>query len=250
MADQPLPHQNGATPHRPLFGRYVKYTFLAVDPAWRRLPAAERQRHKREFIAACEDFAQDHLLQYFTLVGTRGDADLMLAAEAENLERIHELHVVLNQSGLLQWARIPYSYLGLRKTSEYSEEIRLRGRRFKGKYLFVYPFIKSRGWYALPEGERYRIMQEHIRIGKEYPKVDNHTVYSFGLDDQEFVVAFDTDDPASFLDLVQRLRGSEASQYTVRDTPSFTCISTSLVRALGALDGEQLPLELREPAET
>ena len=96
----------------------------------------------------------------------------------------------------------------------------------------MYPFVKSREWYALPAEERYRIMQGHIRVGREYPQVDNHTVYSFGLDDQEFVVAFDTDDPASFLELVQRLRATEASRYTVRDTPSFTCIAASLARAL------------------
>ena len=104
--------------------------------------------------------------------------------------------------------------------------------------MFVYPFVKSREWYALPAEERWRIMQGHIEVGREYPGVDNHTTYSFGLDDQEFVVAFDTDDVGTFLDLVQRLRTTEASRYTVRDTPSFTCIAMSLERALNALDGE------------
>jgi chlorite dismutase len=228
--------------------RFVKYTFLAVEPAWRRLDPERRAQDKRELIAACEDFGEGHLLQSFSLVGTRGDADLLLVAEAENLERIHELHVVLAQSGLMRWARVPYSFLGLRKGSEYSEDVRVVERGFRGRYLFVYPFVKSRDWYALPAQERYRIMQEHIRVGREYPTVDNHTAYSFGLDDQEFVVAFDTDDPATFLELVQRLRGTEASRYTVRDTPSFTCIAASLPRALNALDGEPIPLEAALPA--
>ena len=100
-------------------------------------------------------------------------------------------------------------------------------RPFRGRYLFVYPFVKTRAWYALPADERRRIMSDHIRVGREYPNVDNHTTYSFGLDDQEFVVAFDTDDAGAFLDLVQRLRGTEASSYTLRDTPSFTCIAAS-----------------------
>ncbi len=222
---------------------FVKYTFLALDPAWRRLDAEQRAEHKREFGAACQDFANGHLLQTFSLVGTRGDAELALVSEAENLDRIHEFHVVLGQSGLMKWASTPYSFLGMRKSSEYSEDERVRPRGFRGKYVFVYPFVKSREWYALPGEERWRIMQEHIRVGREYPGVDNHTTYSFGLDDQEFVVAFDTDDVASFLDLVQRLRGTEASQFTVRDTPSFTCIACSLERALGALDGEPVALE-------
>jgi chlorite dismutase len=138
----------------------------------------------------------------------------------------------------MKWAQMPYSFLGMRKSSDYSEDERVRPRGFRGKYVFVYPFVKSREWYGLPAEERWRIMQEHIEVGREYPGVDNHTTYSFGLDDQEFIVAFDTDDIGTFLDLVQRLRTTEASSYTARDTPSFTCIACSLERALGALDGE------------
>src|ERR671918_2016723 len=216
---------------------FVKYTFLKVDPAWRRLDAAERAQHKREFLAACEDFGADHLLQSFSLVGTRGDADLMLVAETENLDRIHEFHVVLAQAGLTKWCAQPYSFLGLRKGSEYSDDLRTQPRAFRGKYLFVYPFVKTRAWYTMPADERWRIMQEHIKVGREYPDIDLNTSYSFGLDDQEFVVAFETDEPASFLDLVQRLRTTESSAYTKRDTPTFTCVACSVERALNALDG-------------
>ena len=214
---------------------FVKYTFLQVDPAWRRLDDERRAADKREFIAACEDFADGHLLRAFSLVGTRGDADLMLLSQAENLERIHEFHVVLSQSGLMKWARIPYSFLAMTKPSEYSDESRLQVRLAHGKYLFVYPFVKTRAWYALPAEERWRIMQEHIRVGREYPSVDLNTSYSFGLDDQEFVVAFETDDPHEFLDLVYRLRDSVASSYTLRDTPSFTCRAMAVEECLQAL---------------
>jgi chlorite dismutase len=222
---------------------FVKYTFLKVDPAWRRLPEAERAEHKRELLAACEDFADGHLLRTFSLVGTRGDADLLLLAQAENLERIHEFHVVLNQSGLLRWAEISHSFLAMTKPSEYSDESRLEVRPGHAKYLFVYPFVKTRAWYGMDPKERYTVMQEHIRIGKEYPSIDLNTSYSFGLDDQEFVVAFETDDPGDFLDLVQRLRTTEASAYTKRDTPTFTCIEQALERCLGALDGAPLTVE-------
>ena len=220
---------------------FVKYTFLKVDPAWRRLDADVRARDKQEFLAACEDFATDHLLQAFSLVGTRGDADLMLVAETENLDRIHEFHVVLAQAGLTKWCAQPYSFLGLRKGSEYSDELRTQPRAFRGKYLFVYPFVKTRAWYALPADERWRIMQEHIKVGREFPQIDLNTSYSFGLDDQEFVVAFEGDDPAAFLDLVQKLRTAESSRYTKRDTPTFTCVSCSVERALNALDGIAVP---------
>jgi len=220
--------------------QFVKYTFLKVDPAWRRLDPGEREAHKREVIAACEDFGQDRLLRAFSLVGTRGDADLLLLSQAGNLERIHELHVVLAQTGLMAWATTPYSFLAMTKPSEYSDESRLEVRPAHSKYLFVYPFVKTREWYGLDPKERWRIMQEHIRMGKEYPRIDLNTSYSFGLDDQEFVVAFEGDEPAVFLDLVQRLRTTESSSYTKRDTPTFTCVAMSVERALNALDGAAL----------
>jgi chlorite dismutase len=227
---------------------FVKYTFLKVDPAWRRLDPQRRAQDKREFMAACADFAEDHLLRAFSLVGTRGDADLMLLSQAQNLERIHELHVVLNQSGLMQWCQIPHSFLAMTKESEYSDESRLEVRPAHAKYLFVYPFVKTRAWYRMSPKERYEVMQEHIRVGREYPQIDLNTSYSFGLDDQEFVVAFEGDDPAEFLDLVQRLRPTEASAYTLRDTPTFTCIAASVERALNALDGGSVPVVDAIPA--
>jgi chlorite dismutase len=223
--------------------QFVKYTFLKVAPEWRRLEAEERARHKREVIAACEDFATERLLRAFSLVGTRGDADLLLLTQASNLERIHEFHVVLAQSGLLGWCETPYSFLAMTKPSEYSDESRLEVRPAHSKYLFVYPFVKSREWYALDPKERWRIMQEHIRVGREYPSIDLNTSYSFGLDDQEFVVAFEGDEPAVFLDLVQRLRTTEASSFTKRDTPTFTCLAMSVERALNSLDGAALAVE-------
>jgi chlorite dismutase len=219
---------------------FVKYSFFKLDPAWRRLDPEERAEHKREFLAACEDFATQRLLRAFSTVGTRGDADLMLLTQATNLDRIHEFHVVLQQSGLMSWCTMPYSFLALTKESEYSDESRLEVRPGTGKYLFVYPFVKTREWYGLPADERWRIMQEHIRVGREYPSVDLNTSYSFGLDDQEFVVAFETDEPRDFMDLVQQLRTTESSRYTLRDTPTFTCIATSVERALAALDGSPL----------
>jgi chlorite dismutase len=223
---------------------FVKYTFLKVDPAWRRLDDTERARHKREFLAACENFAAERLLRAFSLVGTRGDADMMLLTQATNLERIHEFHVVLAQSGLMKWCETPYSYLALTKPSEYSDESRLEVRPAHAKYLFVYPFVKTREWYRMAPDERWKIMQEHIKVGREYPQIDLNTSYSFGLDDQEFVVAFETDEPAAFLDLVQRLRTTESSSFTKRDTPTFTCVACSVERALNALDGTPLTVEL------
>jgi chlorite dismutase len=222
---------------------YVKYTFVKVDPAWRRRTADERAEDKRQFAAACREFADDHYLRTYSLVGTRGDCDLMVRAVAARLEPIHELHVLLNQSGLMRYAELPYSYLAMTKESPYSDEPDRPLEPRPGadsRYLIVYPMWKKREWYGLSAKERMRVMRDHIAVARRFTSIETNTAYSFGLDDQEFVVAFDTDDPAEFLDLVQELRGTESSAYTASETPIFTCISASIERALDALDGEVL----------
>jgi len=217
---------------------FVKFTFFKMDPAWQRRDPGQRAEDKREFLAACEDFAEDRSLRAYSTVGTRGDTDLVLLSQSPILDDLHTFHVVVAQSGLARWATIPHSYLAMTKRSPYSDsasrpEICTSDR----KYLFVYPLDKKREWYRLPAEERKRIMQEHIDTGRSYPQITINTAYSFGLDDQEFVVSFEADDPADFLALVQELRGSESSAYTLRDTPIFTCVAMSVSRALDALDG-------------
>jgi nitrite reductase/ring-hydroxylating ferredoxin subunit len=118
----------------------------------------------------------------------------------------------------------------------------------EAKYLFVYPFIKTRPWYRMSLEERQVMMDEHIRVGRKYPAVKLNTTYSFGLDDQEFVVAFETDEPSDFLDLVQELRETEASLFTLRDTPLFSCIRAELDEAIDALGGPKVARQ-RQPDE-
>ena len=219
---------------------FLKFTFLKLDLAWRRRDAEDRAQDKREFAAACLDFAEEHFLRAYSLVGTRGDCDLMVRAASPRLEAIHELHVLLNQTGLMRWATIAHSYLAMTKPSPYADEERPLAPREGGdrRYLIVYPMWKKREWYLLPDAERARIMRGHIAVGRRHPSIEINTAYSYGLDDQEFVVSFDADEPGEFLDLVQELRGTESSAYTEAETPIFTCVSASVERALNALDGE------------
>jgi chlorite dismutase len=220
---------------------YVKYTFLKLDAAWRQRSAAERAADKAEFAAACNEFSSTHYLRAYSLVGTRGDCDLLVRAIAPSLDPIHELHVLLNQSGLMRWADVPHSYLALTKESPYSDQPDQPLAPREGadsKYLIVYPMWKKREWYMLSAEERMRVMRDHIAVARRFTGIETNTAYSFGLDDQEFVVAFDADDPSEFLDLVQELRSTESSAYTASETPIFTCIRSSVERALDALDGE------------
>ena len=148
-------------------------------------------------------------------------------------------------TGLGQYLTTPYSLLAMTKRSTYvrdhkhadQEGTRLRLTPGKFRYLFIYPFVKTRAWYRLTQAARQGMMNEHIEIGHKYPTVRLNTTYSFGLDDQEFVVAFESDKPEDFLDLVMELRGAETSNYTQRDTPIFTCIHHDLDEMLDLLGG-------------
>ena len=155
------------------------------------------------------------------------------------------------RAALMKWCDDPLLLPGDDQALGVLGRVAPRGApRAHGKYLFVYPFVKTREWYGLPAEERYRIMQEHIRSGREYPSIDLNTSYSFGLDDQEFVVAFEADDPAEFLDLVQRLRDHRVERATPSATPRPSPASPPRVeRALDALDGEALASS-PFPAET
>jgi chlorite dismutase len=221
-------------------GQYVGYTFYRVDPAWRRLPVEERAAHKDAFAEVVEHFAPrfDHLRCY-SLAGTRPDTDFFHWKITDRYADLGELAAALNATALAGWLQTPYSYLATTKASQYTSARQPRKVVPQGSpYLVVYPFVKVRPWYALTEEDRQRAMDEHIRIGREeFPGIKNHTTYSFGIDDQEFMTAFECDEPADFMHLMLRLRDSEASRYTERDTPIFVGTMVDVRAALDELDG-------------
>lgn len=222
----------------------VRYTFFKVDAAWRRLPVEERTRQKAEFAAVIERHGGDFMIRTYTLAGTRGDVDLMLWQAADTVEQLTALAADLNRTALAGWLTTPHSYLALTRKSQYvgrnhqhegQEGARSRLQPIGAKYFVVYPFVKTRPWYKLSQGARQGMMNEHFVVGHKYPGVRINTTYSYALDDQEFVVGFETDDIGNFLDLVMELRHSEASAYTERDTPSFTCVACSTGEMLDTL---------------
>jgi chlorite dismutase len=229
-------------------GQYVAYTFYRVDPAWRRLmPPDVRQAQKEEFAEVVESFAErfEHLRAY-TTAGVRPDSDFFLWKITDRYDDLEELGAALNGTALAGWLETPYSYLATTKASQYTSARKARKITPHGlPYLVVYPFVKVRPWYSLTEAERQRAMDEHIRIGREeFPGIKNHTTYSFGIDDQEFMTAFECEEPADFMHLMLRLRDSEASRYTERDTPIFVGRFVSIREALAALDGAAARVEI------
>jgi chlorite dismutase len=221
----------------------VQFAFYKFDPAWRRQPEEIRAQDKADFACAVEEAADEMMVRSYSLVGIRGDADLLLWNAAPDIALFQKHGSRLLNTGLGRWATQPYCYLAMTKTSQYVDPhekgapegrrlvLRPTGRRF----LFVYPFVKSRDWYLMSAEQRQAAMTTHIEVGHKFPTVKLNTTYSFGLDDQEFVVAFESDVPADFLDLVHTLRETESSKYTVRDTPTFTCVQMPIKEALDAV---------------
>jgi chlorite dismutase len=219
-------------------GQYVAYTFYKVDPAWRRLPVEDRAAGKDAFADVVEDFAERIDVRAYSVTGVRPDADFFLWKITDRYQDLGELGAALNGTPLAGWLETPYSYLATTKPSQYTKARRARKVVPKGSpYLVVYPFVKIRPWYALSTEDRQRAMDEHIRIGAEFASIHNHTTYSFGIDDQEFMTVFECDEPADFMHLMLTLRETEASAYTERDTPIFVGEQMDIRAALHALDG-------------
>jgi chlorite dismutase len=227
-------------------GQYVAYSFYRVRPEWRLLPVEERTAAKEAFADVVEEWTDRfEALRAYSTVGVRPETDFFLWKITRRYEDLGELGAALNGTPLAAWLETPYSYLATTRASQYTSARRARSIVPKGSpYLVVYPFAKVRPWYALPESHRQEAMNEHIRIGREeFPGIHNHTTYSFGIDDQEFMTAFECDEPADFMHLMLTLRESEASRYTERDTPIFVGRYVPVREALAALDGASARVE-------
>ncbi len=227
--------------------QYVRFAFYRLMPEWRRLDAPDRGAMREQFVETVDSWDKRILLRTYSTLGMRGDCDFMLWQLSENLDDFQDLASEIASSDFGAYLETPYSYLSMTKHSMYVSEhvhpdqegTRLTIAPGGSRYLFVYPFVKTRAWYLLSQSERQRIMSVHIAMGHKYPTVKLNTTYSFGLDDQEFVLAFETDYPADFLDLVQELRETESSSFTLRDTPIFTCVSMPMPEILESLRRER-----------
>lgn len=245
MADQTIvaQPQEAVAPAKPKQPRQlVRFTFYKLDTQWQLLPHEKRQQGKQELLDIFEEHTQHALMRSFALYGLRSNCDFMLWQATYDVGDLQGISSKIRRSAMGPYLHETQAFLSMTKRSVYvgknargAHDPRLVIAPEDKKYLFVYPFVKTRAWYALPLEDRKRMMNEHIRVGLQYPSVSLNTTYSFGLDDQEFVVAFETDNISDFLDLVQQLRETEASSYTLRDTPMFTCVAQPLDEILEAI---------------
>ena len=223
--------------------RFVHAWLLRLDPAWRRRTAEERRGDIDAFCAAAGRTDERLLQLSYSTIGLRAEGDVLLWRMAESIEAIEGTAADLLAAGIGRWMAPSLSMVGMTRPSQYvkrpttQEQSLFTGER--SRYLVVYPFVKSTEWYLTPADERQEIMKGHMRVGHAYPQVRQLLAYSFGLDDQEFIVAYETDDLVAFQDLVRDLRATESRRSTVRDTPIVTGIHRPLGEILSLLSGSE-----------
>jgi chlorite dismutase len=203
---------------------YIQALGLGLDPAWRRRTDEDRDDEGCRFreAATSGESAGVRTITYSS-IGLEPGVDLLLWRMAPTIDALETTAAAILRSGLGRWLEVRHSFIGRIGPSQYvrrpteQEQSLFDGER--SRYLVVYPFTKSTDWYLQSREARQGIMNEHMRVGHEFPQIRQALAYSFGLDSQDFVVAYETDDLVAFGDLVRALRATESRRSTISDTP-------------------------------
>jgi len=211
---------------------YHSYLFFHVANPYYQQPAAIRAKQKEAFQKLLGS-QKDVSITAYTTLGLKPNTTFMLWVQAGDPAQIQALTRDILGTGFGQWLSLTYSYFGIIRASTYSgrtgkPEQEIRQYADRKPYLILYPFTKTSDWYLLDFENRKSIMGQHIKTGVAHPDIRQCLLYSYGVDDYEFVVSYETQTLEEFQDLVMELRGTLGRKYTVSDTPMFTCLYKSL----------------------
>ncbi|HEY7082439.1 MAG TPA: chlorite dismutase family protein [Nitrososphaeraceae archaeon] len=218
---------------------YLNYSFFKIDQKWRWLNDIGKEEAAKELSTLIDVANTKMKVRTYSSLGLRHDIDFMLWMISDSVEKFQILASKIYSTVVGKYIETSLVYLSAYRRSIYSNNTikpRFMGDNQPMKYLVVYPFIKSREWYLLPLDDRKMMMEEHIAIGKKFPQVQINTSYSFGIHDQDFTLAFETDDLMAFQDLIIQLRETKVSRYVIKDTPMIVCVHKpidNIVRSLG-----------------
>ena len=198
----------------------------------------------------------------FSLLGHKGD--LLVLHFRRTLERLNEAELGLRRLRLMEHLEETTSYLSFLELGLYEMTVKLdaelrqsglkpdskewkeawkdrmdkeaqrMGERLymsipPDRYLCFYPMNKHRGehknWYAVPIGERQKMMRDHGFVGRRYAgRVQQIITGSIGFDDWEWGVYLFARDPLVFKKLVYEMRFDEASVWYGEFGPFYTGI--------------------------
>ena len=209
---------------------YLNFSFYKVDSKWRWLNDIGKDEAAKEFSSLIEVANTKMKVRTYSTLGLRKESDFMIWSISESLENIQVLTSKVYSTVLGKYIEASEVYLSTSRPSVYSNQVIPSFMKNEDplKYNIVYPFIKSREWYLLPFDKRSEMMKEHINVGKKFPKVRLNTSYSFGISDQDFMLAFETDNLMDFQDLIIKLRETQVSRYVLKDTPMIVCVHKNI----------------------
>ncbi len=217
--------------------KFFTFTFYKVDPKWRWLNEMGKDEASREFLELLNSARKRIKIRTYSTIGLRHDSEFMIWTMSPSLENIQVLATKIYTTILGKYIEPTSTYLSLTRKSFYSNQVKLGFETEEEplQYAVVYPFIKSREWYLLPFEKRKEMMEEHIRVGRKYPEIRLNTTYSFGIDDQDFMLAFETDNLSKFQNLIIDLRETQVSKYIIKDTPMIPCVLKNIEEIIKSL---------------
>lgn len=235
------PLNNDSTNSQTMEKKFFNFTFFKIDPKWRWLNEIGKDESSIEFLELLRAANTKMKVRTYSTIGLRHDCDFLILTISPSLENIQVFASKIYSTILGKYVEPVNTFLSLTRKSTYSNQVKLGFERDDDgdaplKYLVVYPFIKSREWYLLPLETRKQMMEEHIKVGRKYPDIRLNTTYSFGIGDQDFMLAFETDDLSSFQDLIMELRETQVSRYILKDLPMIPCVSKKMdeiIKSLG-----------------
>ena len=215
---------------------YFDFCFFKIDPKWRWMADLAKQESAKEV----ENVIANSGIKFrsYSTLGLRDDAEFLFWFASESLEEIQSVISKLYLTVFGKYILASHVFLSCTRPSIYAKTgivpSFISGEDAK-QYVIVYPFTKTRGWYLLPVNQRQKLMEEHIEIGKKYPQVILNTTYSFGIHDEDFMLAFETDDLHAFQNLIMDLRGTKVSEYVQIDTPMIVCVKKDIIPLISSL---------------
>lgn len=215
---------------------FFNFSFFQIDPKWRWMADLAKEESAKEV----ENIIKNSGIKFrtYSTLGLRSDADFLFWFAAKSIEEIQSVISKLYLTVFGKYIIPTQTYVSCTRPSIYARKGRtiafVAGNESK-KYAVVYPFTKTREWYLLSKEDRQKMMDEHIDVSQKYPDIVLNTTYSFGIDDQDFMLAFETDDLRNFQDLIMDLRETKVSAYVKVDTPMLVCVKKDIIPLIGSL---------------
>ncbi len=216
---------------------FFNFSFFKIDQKWRWMADLAKEESAKEV----ENILRNSQIMYrsYSTLGLRDDAEFLFWFASDSVEKIQDVVSKLYLTVFGKYIIPTHVYLSSTRPSIYAKNPTMHGwlaGEEQKKYVIVYPFIKTREWYLMPLDKRKEMMAEHIAVGQKYPEVKLNTTYSFGIHDEDFMLAFETDDLHKFQDLIMDLRETRVSGHVTVDTPMIVSVRKEvvpLIRSLG-----------------